>query len=366
MSRNTVATINLPALARNLERVRALAPNANIMAVVKADAYGHGLTRCIPALQSADLLAVATMREAREIRSVDCEIPVLLLEGVTDADELDEVNEFKLEHVVHHAAQLQWIEQSGCRSHQRIWLKLNSGMNRLGFPLEQAREVHQRIQAWPGVEEVVLMTHFACADQPGHAMNQLQRERFDQATAGLEGPHCLSNSGALINDASAHREWVRAGLMLYGVSPLDQQTGHDLGFEPVMRLDSQLIAINAVEAGESIGYGARYTAAHHHRVGVVAIGYGDGYPRNMPDGTPVLVKGQPCPLAGRVSMDMLTVDLSNQPDAALGDPVTLWGPDLPVETIAAAVDTIPYELLCRVSPRVRYEEIEYLRSKPRN
>lgn len=356
LSRNTFATIAPSALRRNLQRVRALSDGARIMAVVKADAYGHGLKRCLPALVDADMLAVATMNEARAIRALEPRVPVLLLEGVMAPAELEAMARLGLEVVVHHKSQLDWIEAWGRAPAPRIWLKLDSGMHRLGFPPSQAQAVHSRLQALKGVEEVVLMTHFACADQPDHPLNRRQIVSFDDAVKGLPGSRCLANSAALLNLPEARRDWVRAGLLLYGVSPVADRDGPALGLEPVMTFETRLIAVNDVPAGETIGYGARFTASGDMRVGVAAIGYGDGYPRNMPDGTPVLVNGREQQLAGRVSMDMITIDLAGQPDARVGDPVVLWGQGLPVERIAEAVGTIPYELLCRVTRRVAYRE----------
>lgn len=354
MSRNTFATIAPRALSRNLARVRALCDGARVMAVVKADAYGHGLKRCLPALADADMLAVATMDEARAIRVLEPRAPILLLEGVTAATELEAVARLNLEMVVHHVSQLEWIEAAGAAPGPRIWLKLDSGMHRLGFPLHQAAAVYARLQALPGVEQIVLMTHFACADQADHPLNKRQVNAFDTAVCGLEGPHCLANSAALLNLPETRRDWVRAGLLLYGVSPLPDRDGPSLDLRPAMTLETRLIAVNDVPAGETIGYGARFTAPHDMRVGVAAIGYGDGYPRNTPDGAPVLVNGREQKLVGRVSMDMITVDLGGQEQARVGDPVVLWGDGLPVERIAEAVGTIPYELLCRVTRRVRY------------
>lgn len=356
MARNTFATIDVDAIEHNLSAVRTRAGSARIMAVVKADAYGHGLRRCLPALAGADMLAVATMEEARAIRAWAPDLPILLLEGVVAPDELTLVARLDLEMVVHHPLQLEWIEQAACRLRPRIWLKLDSGMHRLGFAPQLAAEVHARLRALPGIEEVVLMTHFACADQADHLLNFEQIRRFDQAVAGLAGPHCLANSSALLTLPQTHRDWVRAGVLLYGVSPLAGQSGAALGLKPAMTLETRLIAVHQVAAGESIGYGARFQAPTPMRIGVAAIGYGDGYPRNMPDATPVLVNQREQRLVGRVSMDMITIDLENQPDARVGDPVVLWGRKLPVERIAAAVDTIPYELLCRVTRRVQYRD----------
>lgn len=356
MSRNTLATIEPAALRHNLARIRALGDGARVMAIVKADAYGHGVEHCLPALADADMLAVATMDEALAIRALEPRIPVLLLEGVTAPDELEAVARLNLEMVVHSETQLGWILAIGRAPARRVWLKLDSGMHRLGFPLHRAREVHERLAALNGVAEVVLMTHFACADQSAHPLNRRQIDAFDAAACGLSGSQCLANSAALLNLPETRREWIRAGLLLYGVSPLAGCDGPALGLKSAMTLESRLIAVNDVPAGDSIGYGARFTAGRDLRIGVAAIGYGDGYPRNMPDGTPVLVNGKEQPLAGRVSMDMITIDLEGQPAARVGDPVLLWGPGLPVERVAAAVDTIPYELLCRVTRRVVYRE----------
>jgi len=354
LARNTFATINVGAIRHNLARVRAWAPTARVMAVVKADAYGHGLARCLPALADADLLAVATMDEARAIRELLREVPILLLEGIVAPSELPEVERLGLELVVHHECQLEWLDAFGRCPEARVWLKLDSGMHRLGIPPNRVESVHRRLAAIPGVQDVVLMTHFASADQPGSDLTRRQLERFERMTQGFSGARCLANSAAIVNFPTTHCDWVRAGLLLYGASPVGDRDAPELGLEPAMTLESRLIAVNSVAAGEAIGYGARFVAPHALRIGVAAIGYGDGYPRNMPDGTPVLVNGMAQPLAGRVSMDMITIDITAQPDARVGDPVVLWGQGLPVERIARAVDTIPYELLCRVTRRVKY------------
>ncbi len=354
MARNTIARIHPAAIAHNLGRVRELAPGSRVMAVVKADAYGHRLDLCLPALADADMLAVATLEEARAIRRLGSGLPVLLLEGVIHDGDLTVAADLGLELTIHHPTQMAALEKFGRSPAPRIWLKLDSGMHRLGIPADQAGAMHERLLRLPGVTRVNLISHFASADEPDNELTARQIERFERMIEGLEGEHCLANSAAVLRYPHAHRDWVRAGIMLYGISPFAGTTGAELGLKPAMTLTSELMAINRVPAGETIGYGARYRASQDMTLGVAAIGYGDGYPRSTADGAPVLVNDQVCRLAGRVSMDMITIDLTQCPDAAIGDPVVLWGRGLPVETIAAHADTIAYELVCRVTRRVRY------------
>ena len=357
MARNTLAQIDTAALTHNLDRVRELAPNSRVMAVVKADAYGHRLDLCLPALQQADMLAVATLEEARAIRRLGNGLPVLLLEGVIHAGDLVVASDLDLELTIHHLDQISALEQFGRSPTARLWLKMDTGMHRLGIAAEDAVGAHRRLMALSGVKQVNLVSHFASADEPEGELTRRQVERFDQVTRALDGEHCLANSAAIFADADLHRDWVRAGIMLYGISPFADRTGVDLGLKPVMTLTSELMAINRVPAGEVIGYGARFRAERAMLIGVAAIGYGDGYPRSVADGTPVLVNDQACQLAGRVSMDMITIDLENCPQARVGDTVVLWGRGLPVESIAASADTIAYELVCRITRRVRYRSI---------
>jgi len=354
MARNTLAWIDRSALRHNLDRVRSWAAGSRVMAVVKADAYGHRLDLCLGALRDADLLAVATLEEARAIRRLGSTRPVVLLEGVLHSDDLPVAEELELELTIHHVSQLEMLERFGRSPAPRIWLKINSGMHRLGVPAELAAAFHQRLRALSGVDQVNLMTHFACADDPSDESTDEQIERFESAVVGLEGERCLANSAALLNYPEARADWVRVGILLYGISPLADRAGPELGLEPVMRLKSEVMAINEVPRGGRIGYGGRFVAEREMRVGVAAIGYGDGYPRSVADGTPVLVAGQRCPLAGRVSMDMVTIDLTDHPSARLGDEVVLWGQGLPVEEVASRAGTIPYELVCRITRRVRY------------
>jgi alanine racemase len=357
MARNTLAQIDPAALTHNLGRVHKLAPNSRVMAVVKADAYGHRLDLCLPALMQADMLAVATLEEARAIRRLGNGLPILLLEGVIHSGDLVVASDMELELTIHHVEQIQALERFGRSPTRRLWLKIDTGMHRLGVAGDDVAEAHRRLSTLAGVEQVNLVSHFASADEPDSELTARQVERFDELTRHLDGEHCLANSAAILADSDLHRDWVRAGIMLYGISPFASRTGEDLELKPVMTLSSELMAINHVPAGEVIGYGARFRAERDMRIGVAAIGYGDGYPRSVADGAPVLVNGHRCRLAGRVSMDMITVDLEGCPEARVGDPVTLWGRGLPVETIAARADTIAYELVCRITRRVRYRSV---------
>ena len=353
MPRNTQVTIDADAIRHNLARVREWAPQSKVMAVVKADAYGHRLDLSVPALADADLLAVATLEEARAIRRLGITQGIVLLEGVSHSGDLMVVAELGLELVVHHEHQLQMLEAFGQSPAKRIWIKIDSGMHRLGFAPAAAPSVFQRIEALSGLQAIDWISHFASADSSAE-VTQAQMARFDQAVGHFPGAQCLANSAAIIQTPESHRDWVRAGIVLYGISPLAKTSGAELGLKPAMTVQSELIAINDVSAGESIGYGGRFVAATDLVVGVVAIGYGDGYPRAMRDGAPVLLNGTRCPLVGRVSMDMITIDLSSAENPRIGDLVTLWGDELSVEEVAHWADTIPYELVCRMTRRVRY------------
>lgn len=324
------------------------------MAVVKADAYGHRIDLVLPALAGADMLAVATIDEARAVRRLGNHQPVLLLEGVLDTADLAIAESLSLELTLHHPQQVVMLERYGHAPTPRLWMKVDSGMHRLGVEATAVRDLWCRLRQLPGVEQVNLISHFATADSPDDHRLLDQVRRFDAAVEGLDGEHCLANSAAILNHPSTHRDWVRAGILLYGISPLPDTTGLDLDLRPAMTLEAELMAINRVPAGDAIGYGARFVAERDLKVGVVSIGYGDGYPRSVADETPVLVGDRLSRIVGRVSMDMVTVDLSACPEARIGDPVVLWGRGLPVEVVAAGAGTIPYELVCRITRRVRY------------
>ena len=354
MPRPTTATIHADALRHNLAEVRRRATHSRVMAVVKADGYGHGLERAARALAGADAFGVAMLDDARRLRAIGLDQPILLLAGVNAAADLPEVRSLGLDVAVHHASQLEILEQAGAGTPIRCWLKVDSGMHRLGFPPDRVREVHARLAAMPGVaDDIVLMNHFASSDEFGGAQTRAQLQAFQACTAGLPGPRSLANSAAVLGWPEAHADWVRPGGALYGMSVVEGRTGAHFGLRPAMTFTTGLIAVNRVCRGEPVGYSATWTCPEDMPVGIAAAGYGDGYPRHAPSGTPVLVAGRPAGVVGRVSMDLMAIDLRGHPDAQPGDPVVLWGDGLPVETVAAAAGTIGYELTCSITRRVR-------------
>ncbi|MBC9073240.1 alanine racemase [Thauera sp. CAU 1555] len=352
------ALVDLDALRHNYRLARSR-HGGQALAVVKANAYGHGAVRCAHALAGdADGFAVACLEEAQELRAAGITAPILLLEGVFEAGELDAVERDSLWMVVHHPEQLRMIEQARPARPYTVWLKVNSGMNRAGFAPEAAAAAWQRLNDCGKVDEITLMTHFARADEPQVISTATQIARFDAATAGLPGARSLANSAGVLGWPGAHRDWARPGILLYGADPMPAA---DNGLQPVMTLESRVMAVRELDVGEPLGYGARFHAERPTRVGLVAMGYADGYPRSAPDGTPVSVDGQPTRLIGRVSMDMLTVDLTELPAAGLGSRVELWGREVSVNEVAKRAGTIAYELLCNVK-RVRFEYRDSLRN----
>jgi alanine racemase len=359
MSRATAATIHLGALRDNLRRVRELAPGAKVMAVVKADGYGHGLERVARALQGADAFGVAGIADGQRLRAAGISQRIVVLSGPDDPGDLAEMRRLRLESVIHHDVQVAWLVGDADPRPLRIWIKLDTGMHRLGFAPERARELHARLRELPSVErDIGLLTHFANSDVFDDAMTTHQIERFERALTGVEGERSLSNSAGILGWPEAQAQWVRAGGALYGISVVAAKIGADFGFRPAMTLATRLIAINRVRKGERVGYAATYECPEDMNVGVAAIGYGVGYPRHADRGTPVLVNGARANLIGRVSMDLITIDLRNHPGARIGDPVVLWGRGLPVEEVAMHADTIGYELTCGVTRRVRFVEDE--------
>jgi alanine racemase len=352
MARPLYAQINLAALRGNLARVREKAPGTQILAVVKANAYGHGLARVLPALEDADGLALVELDAAVALRDKHYMRRILLLEGIFAESELEEVAHRRLAIVVHDMEQVKMLEDATLARPLEVFVKVNTGMNRLGFRSGDVAGICERLAAASSVAALRLMTHFARADEEDGLAEPLAL--FESACRGLPYPRSLANSAGIIRFSEVGGDIVRPGIMLYGATPLPYDTSDMLGLRPVMTLRSQIIAMQDLKANESVGYGAQYTASRPHRVGVIACGYADGYPRHAPNGTPVRVLGTKVRLAGRVSMDMITVDLTDVPDARVGSPVVLWGEGMPVDDVAAAAATVGYELLCAVAPRVPF------------
>ncbi len=359
MPRPILATIHTAALAHNFARARAFAPDARAWAIVKANAYGHGLVRAFEGLRSADGFALLDLAEAQALRSLDWRGPILLLEGCFEARDLELCSRLGLWHVVHCNEQIDMLAAHKTQLPHRVFLKMNSGMNRLGFKPERFRAAWIRLNALPQVEEISLMTHFSDADGAKGIAAQLQA--FEAVTHDLPGERTLSNSAGALRHADALAErsdWIRPGIAVYGSAPdFPEHSAADWGLLPTMTLASKIIAVQQLVAGDSVGYGSSFTADGPLRIGVVACGYADGYPRHCTTGTPVLVGGVRCRLLGRVSMDMVTVDLTPAPEAGMGTEVILWGRAssgalLPIDEVAMAAGTVAYELMCALSPRV--------------
>ncbi len=348
------ATIDSAALRHNLQIIRRRAPNSRVMAVIKANAYGHGLTTVARALDSADAFAVARVDEGLALREAGIKTPVVLLEGVFDREQLEAAAGAGFELVVHSPEQIELLRAAAPGVRFRVWLKLDCGMNRLGFKGSAFQAAHAALSALPALRGPVnLFTHLASADMPDLPVTAEQLMVFAAATRSLAGERSIENSAALLNFPEAQADWVRPGLLLYGVSPFSRSTGAEYGLRPAMTLQSQVIAVKDVSVGEQVGYGGEWTATRPTRLAIAAVGYGDGYPRSLSSGAPVLVNGERAALAGRVSMDMIGIDVTDLAAAAkLGDPVILWGVGLPVEELAIWAETIPYTLLCGVSRRV--------------
>ncbi len=347
MSLEAQARIDLGALQHNYAIVKQHAPHANVLAMIKSRAYGHGLVEVATALSSAAALGVARLSEAVALREAGITKPLVVMSGLFEKNEVSEFEKHDLITVVHSEHQINLLKPT-----IKTWLKINSGMHRLGFAPQLANELFSRLRPQ------VIMTHLATADEAAAALfTQQQLDVFSRHVAPLNVPLSVANSAAILRYPATHHQWVRPGIMLYGVSPFMDQTATALNLKPVMTLTSRLIAIHELKRGDQIGYGGMYTCDKNMRVGVAAIGYGDGYPRHAKNGTPVLVNNKRCELVGRVSMDLITINLDNAPQADIGDEVTLWGSGLPVEEVALHSGTIAYELLCDVSSRVSFNYV---------
>ena len=351
--RPLVATIDLAAIRHNYAVAKRCAPGRQAFAVVKANAYGHGVREVVSALhEEADGFAVASLEEAAEVRAMHGEARILLLEGCFAADELPMAAHLGLDLVVQGAEQIEALLAAELSRPLSVWLKLDSGMHRLGLAPVAVRELFPRLRGAAQVAELNLLSHFACADERGHSLTEVQLECFLELLDLDFDQRSLANSAAVLMIPAAHMDWLRPGIMLYGASPFADLSAAELGLKPAMTLSAQLIAVREVAVGESVGYGAGWVAERPSRIGTVSCGYADGYPRHAPSGTPLYVGGRRAPLAGRVSMDMLSVDLTDLPEAAVGDTVELWGANLPVDEVAQAAGTIGYELLTKVTARV--------------
>ncbi len=359
MPRPILATIHTDALAQNLARVREAAPDARVWAIVKANAYGHGIERAFEGLRSADGFALLDFAEAQRLRVLDWRGPILLLEGCFEARDLEVCSRLGLWHTVHCNEQIDMLAAHKTQAPHRVFLKMNSGMNRLGFKPERYRAAWTRLNALPQVEEISLMTHFSDADGPKGIDAQLKA--FEAVTHDLPGERTLSNSAGTLRhgDALAVRsDWIRPGIAIYGsAADFPEHNAADWGLQGAMTLASRIIGLQSLVAGDTVGYGSSFTADGPLRIGVVACGYADGYPRHCTTGTPVLVNGVRCRMVGRVSMDMITVDLSPVPDAGMGSEVTLWGraangAELSIDEVALAAGTVGYELMCALAQRV--------------
>ncbi|HAZ74977.1 MAG TPA: alanine racemase [Enterobacteriaceae bacterium] len=343
--------VNRRALRHNLQRLRELAPASKLVAVVKANAYGHGLLETARTLPDADAFGVARLEEALTLRAGGITQPILLLEGFFNADELPLLDSLRLTTSIHSNWQLKALQNARLSAPLDIYLKVNTGMNRLGFMPERVSSVWQQLRAMKNVGQMTLMSHFASGEKPDGIVEAMVR--VEQAAEGLNCPRSLANSAATLWHPQAHFDWVRPGIILYGASPSGQW--HDVansGLKPVMALHSEIIGVQTLKRGDRVGYGGRYQATGEQRIGIVAAGYADGYPRHAPDGTPVLVDGVRTGIVGTVSMDMLAVDLTPCPQAGIGTPVELWGSEIKIDDVAAAAGTVGYELMCALAPRV--------------
>jgi len=350
MSRPIQAHLNQSALENNLRVARRAAPSARIMAVIKAEGYGHGLTRVAEALSDSDGFALLDIQDAVQLREAGFRQTILLLEGFFDVQELSVIAEYNLTCVIHSTWQIAMLDAYPGRATLDVWLKINTGMNRLGFGPQQAVLAMERLRRHRAVRDITLMTHFANADEARGIAEPLAL--FNNFAAPYRVARSLANSAALLRYPETHGDWVRPGLMLYGASPFAEVGAQQLGLRPAMTLRSRIIAVQELREGEEIGYGALFRAEEPMRIGIVACGYADGYPRHAPNGTPLLVDGQRTQTLGRVSMDMLYADLSKLPQADVGSAVTLWGEGMPVEEVARAAGTVSYELMCALTARV--------------
>lgn len=359
--KTATSLINRQALLTNYQTIKKLSPNSKVLAVLKANAYGHGLALIAKTLTAselpADAFGVARLDEALQLRAAGVVQPIVLLEGFFDNQDIEILAVNNLQTVVHNEQQLDGLLTAKLDKPLKVWLKIDTGMHRLGVMPEQFFDFYQQLLDCPNVQDdIVVMSHLACADDVFNDFTHQQLHGFNQLTSNLKAAKSIANSAGICAWPQSHLDWVRPGVMLYGISPMLEQSAEDLHLLPVMTLQSSLISIRAIKKGEPVGYGGAWVSDKDTTIGVIAIGYGDGYPRHAKNGTPVLLNGRKVPLVGRVSMDMITVDLGVAPQQdKIGDIATLWGDGLPVEEVAKCADTISYELLCNITRRVKID-----------
>ena len=346
--------INTAAVKHNLTRINTLAPNARVLAMVKADGYGHNAVKMAQALSESDAFGVARIGEAIELREAGIDNQIVLMEGCFDVQEYELAIEHGFQLSIHNNIQLEQFLSLSPDKPVVVWLKLDTGMHRLGFTVEGYRAAYEALRKCDHCAAgIVLMTHFACADDVQHTFNEQQLSLFHQASSGLNGQISVANSATILTRQDRHFNWVRPGIILYGASPVLNTTAADFDLLPVMTFKSNVIAVKTIKRGERVGYGGDWQAERDTRIAVIAAGYGDGYPRHAKSGTPVFINGERCPLVGRVSMDMITVDVTDAGSVEIGDKVTLWGNGLPAEEIATWASTISYTLFCGITNRVK-------------
>ncbi|MBT8119019.1 MAG: alanine racemase [Gammaproteobacteria bacterium] len=337
--------INSDALLNNLKRVRDYSPNAQVMAVIKANAYGHGMLHAATVLDSADMFAVAMPQEAFALRASGCTKPLLVLHGFNHVDELEKFSALNISAVIHQSKQLDMLIDSNLTLPVDAWLKVDTGMHRLGISENDAEHYFALLRNSSNVAKIYIMSHFANADERNNELNNKQLDRFIKVTNDIDVECSMANSAAIISMPKSHFEMVRPGIMLYGSSPFAGVTAEELGLQAAMQFEAELLAIKQLKAGDAVGYGSTFVADRDMTMGIVAAGYGDGYPRHAKNGTPVWINGHRCQLIGRVSMDSISIDLTGV-KASVGDRVVLWGRELGIDEIAAASESIAYELMC--------------------
>lgn len=357
MSRSAIAILSTENLLHNLSVIRREAPAAKIIAMVKANAYGHGIRSVGMRIDPfVDMLGVASIDEALVLRKVGVKAPIILAQGIFEPSELIIAAAEKFHVVFHNEAQLSWLEKANLPTPLNCWLKINTGMGRLGLNLDQAKVYYALLSSHASVKKPIrIMSHFACADEKDHPLNQSQAIAFKEFIKDIQTESSFCNSAAIFNFPELHYDYIRPGLALYGVSPVVSKRAADLDLKPVMTLQTSLMSVQKMKKGSNVGYSARYHCPEDMLVGIIAFGYGDGYPIGAKDGTPILVNNKECKLIGRPSMDMMAVDLRNCLDAMVGDPVTLWGEGLPIERVVEYLPgNITYNMLTSVQNRVKF------------